>query len=81
MLDSGYRFGSYLVLFILKFCNPFTQFLLKQGFVGQAKCILLSIDVGFLWQREFYKGIILALAEENAKPLVWFLLIGDCAWE
>ena len=34
---------SFLVLFFLKFCNPFTQFLLKQGFVGKTECILLCI--------------------------------------
>lgn len=41
---------SYLILLLFKFCNPFTQFLLKQGFVGKTECILLSIDVGILWQ-------------------------------
>gem|GEM_PF-3091443 len=34
---------SYLILLLFKFCNPFTQFLLKHGFVGKTERILLSI--------------------------------------
>ena len=34
---------SYLALFFLKLCNPFSQILLKQGFVGKTECILLCI--------------------------------------
>ena len=64
--------AAFLIL-LSKFFNPFTQFLLEQGLVGQSQCILLCIDIGVFWQSEFYERIVLALAKKNADG--WFLKI------